>query len=78
MCDRTHLSERALDCAARRAAQRVGLVARKSRWRTGSIDNYGDFMLVDPYTNFAVGGFRWDMTAEEVIEYCTKATSPSA
>ena len=62
----------ALDSKARRAARKVGLVAYKSRWRAGSIDNYGDFMLVDPYTNFAVGGFRWDMTAEEVIEYCNE------
>jgi hypothetical protein len=36
------------DSAARRAANRVGLVARKSRWRRDSIDNYGGFMLVDP------------------------------
>jgi hypothetical protein len=33
---------------ARRAAKRVGLRARKSRWRAGSIDNFGEFMIVDP------------------------------
>jgi hypothetical protein len=78
MCDRTHLSERALDSAARRAAQRVGLIARKSRWRVGTIDNHGEFMLVEPMHNICVAGPRWDMTAQEVIEYCAEATSPSA
>jgi hypothetical protein len=37
----TEISEGALDARARRAAQRVGLVARKSRWRANSIDNFG-------------------------------------
>jgi hypothetical protein len=60
----------ALDARARRAAQRVGLVAKKSRWRLGSIDNYGEFMLVDPYINAVVDGSRFDLSAEEVIERC--------
>jgi hypothetical protein len=64
------LSETALEQRARRAARRVGLVARKSRWRANSIDNHGGFMLVDPMTNFAVDGFRYDLTPEYVIEYC--------
>jgi hypothetical protein len=71
MCDRTALAaEAALDARARRAAGRAGLIARKSRWRAGSIDNYGDFMLIDPYTNCCVGGSRFDLSAEEVIEFC--------
>jgi hypothetical protein len=41
MCDRSQVAEQALDARARRAAHRVGLVARKSRWRANSIDNYG-------------------------------------
>lgn len=60
----------AIEQKARRAAKRVGLYAKKSRWRVGTIDNYGEFMLIDPYTNFAVDGFRFDMTPQEVIEYC--------
>jgi hypothetical protein len=64
------VSENALDQRARRAARRVGLVARKSRWRANSIDNHGGFMLVDPMTNGAVSGSRYDLSAEEVIEYC--------
>jgi hypothetical protein len=66
----TQISEQALDARARRAAQRAGLVARKSRWRAGSIDNYGGFMLVDPYNNVVVDGSRYDLSAEYVIDYC--------
>lgn len=66
-----NLSRAALEARARRAARRAGLVARKTRWRAGSIDNYGDFMLVDPLTNVVVAGSRFDMSPEEVLAYCT-------
>jgi hypothetical protein len=29
------------DSQARRAAQRIGLLARKSRWRRDTVDNHG-------------------------------------
>jgi hypothetical protein len=64
------ITDTALEARARRAARKVELAARKSRWRLVSIDNYGGFMIVDPYTNFAVAGFRYDMSAEKVIEFC--------
>ena len=70
MCDRSHLSEQAITFAhvAPRSPQRRS--ARKSRWRVGTIDNYGEFMLVDPFTNIPAAGFRYDLSAEEVIEFC--------
>jgi hypothetical protein len=37
----------ALENRARRAAKRVGLIARKSRWRAGTIDNHGGFTLIE-------------------------------
>jgi hypothetical protein len=58
----------AREARARRAARRAGLIARKSR--LNSIDNFGEFMLVDPSTNFAVAGSRFDLSAEDVIEIC--------
>jgi hypothetical protein len=70
MCDRSRLLEEALDARARRAARKVGLLARKSRWRAGTVDNYGGFMLVDPRTNLAVDGTRYDLSAEYVIDFC--------
>lgn len=62
---------RAMDARARRAARRAGLVATRSRWRKFSIDNHGDFMLVDPSTRGCVFGERYDATAEEVLEFCS-------
>jgi hypothetical protein len=63
-------SESALESRARRAAKKVGLLARKTRWRKDSMDNLGGFQLVDPYFNRAVDGIRFDLTAKEVIEIC--------
>jgi hypothetical protein len=60
-----------LESRARRLARKAGLVARKSRWRHDSIDNYGEFMLIEPAGNYPVGGFRYDMSAEDVIAYCS-------
>lgn len=62
--------EKAQDSRARRAAQRAGLTARKSRWRKHSYENEGAFMLLDPSTNCPVAGFRYDLSAAEVVEYC--------
>ena len=39
---------------ARRAAKRIGLKARRSRWRAGSIDNLGDFQIIDPQQNWVI------------------------
>ena len=65
-----HLSKTALEHRARRAARRIGLSATKSRWRANSIDNFGGFMLVDPERNYIVSGSRYDLSAEDVFEYC--------
>jgi hypothetical protein len=59
-----------IDHRARRAAKRVGLVARKSRRRAGTVDNPGGFQLIDPLTNSVVSGSRFNMSAEEVLEFC--------
>ena len=64
------LSKAGLEQRARRAAKRVKLVATKSRWRAGTVDNFGHFMLIEPYTNRVVAGRRFEMTAEEVIKRC--------
>jgi hypothetical protein len=66
-----NISENALEQRARRAARREGLIARKSRWRAGSIDNLGGFQIVDPLTNFPVFGWKFELSAEDVIAYCS-------
>ena len=63
-------TEKNLHAAARRAAKRVGLQARKSRARTISLDNHSEFMLVDPMHNCVVAGARFDLSAQEVIDFC--------
>lgn len=55
---------------ARRAAKRHGLKARKTRWRRSTIDNLGGFAIVNPLNRGIFEGFRYELTAEEVIEYC--------
>ena len=70
MCDRSHLSEQAMDSRVRRAARRVGLEAIKSRCRVGTIDNLGGYRLIDPWHNVCVEGERFDLSAEYVIEVC--------
>jgi hypothetical protein len=67
---------RRLEARARRAAKRIGLKARKSRWRAVSLDNHGDFMMIDPDGNWVVAGSRFDMTAEDVIANA-RAPSPA-
>jgi len=65
------VAESAMEARARRAARSAGYVARKSRWRRNSLDNQGGFIIVDPHTNLPAAGVRYDMSAEEVIDWCT-------
>ena len=53
---------------ARRAAKRIGLKARRSRWRAGSIDNLGDFQIIDPQQNWVIAGERFDL----ILEFCAE------
>jgi hypothetical protein len=65
-------SEASMEARARRAAKRAGLIAKKSRWRLGTIDNLGEFCVLDPRTNCVVAGSRFDVTAEQVIDFCAE------
>ena len=58
------------ESAARRAARRAGFVAIKSRRRTGTYENQGGFMVIDPFTRFPVAGFQYDLTPKEVVDFC--------
>jgi hypothetical protein len=60
--------EMAIEAKARRLARREGLLARKSR-RTGG------FIIIDQSFNFAVAGFEFDLSAEQVIDYCAEKAS---
>jgi hypothetical protein len=71
--DMPETSEASMDARARRAAKRVGYRAVKSRWRAGSIDNFGEFQIVDPFCNAIVAGARFDYSADDVIAFCSEA-----
>jgi hypothetical protein len=62
----------ASDKQARRAAKRIGLLARKSRWRRNTVDNRRGFMLIEPYHNRVVAGRRFNLTAAGVVELCNE------
>ena len=61
---------RSIEARARRAAKRVGWVARKSRWRAGTVDNHGEFTIIDQFHNNILYGEKFDLSAEDVIEIC--------
>jgi hypothetical protein len=57
------------DERAYRAAQRIGLVVRRSRAEL-SPDNYGGYRLVDLDHNRIVAGEKFDLTADDVEKIC--------
>ena len=60
----------AFEARARRAARRVGLYAMKTRCCRGTADNYGQFLIMEPNRNRVVAGERFNMSAQQVIDYC--------
>jgi hypothetical protein len=60
------------DGKARRAAKERGFLAIKRRWRRGTVDNFGGFMLIEPRSNCVVAGARFDLSPEDVVKYCKK------
>jgi len=66
------LRDTALESRARREAKRVDLVATKSRFRKHTTDNHGGFQLVDPCRHAVVIGSKYNLSAKDVIEFCTK------
>jgi hypothetical protein len=68
----TYLKECALNFRARRAAYKAGFLAIKSRSRDGYA-NQGGYKLIEPSSNLPVAGSRYDLTAEDVIEYLRRS-----
>jgi hypothetical protein len=67
MCDRSHLTESALDARARRAAHRLGWHVIKTRRKLPSY--LGGYMLIDE-RRVCIGGSYFELSASDVIEYC--------
>lgn len=58
-------SEAAREARLRRRAKRHGYALQRSRWRSGSLDNFGEFRVIDPAYNVVVAGERFDMDLDE-------------
>ncbi len=56
-----------IDAMLRRKAKASGLELRRSRWRLDTIDNFGGYMLVDPWTNCLVDGERFNLGTADVL-----------
>jgi hypothetical protein len=59
------VSTSAEEARARHAAKRAEFVAKKSRWRAGTADNRGGFMLIEPYRNVVVSRSRFELSARK-------------
>jgi hypothetical protein len=78
------LAQKTQENRLRRAAARAGYRMTKSRRRL-SLDNFGDYRLIDASTNFPVFGFRFDADLDDVDrflhprkKYGGKENQPSA
>jgi hypothetical protein len=59
----------AREARLRRALARQGFTLHKSRWRLGSIDNFGGYQIINPYVNGIVAGSRFDLSLDDVEEW---------
>lgn len=59
-----------MEAKARRVARKAGLVVHKSRERDPHLHDLGGLQLVDPSTNKVVAGLRFELSPENVIEFC--------
>jgi len=67
--------EKTLISRARRIAKRHGFQMTKSREKMQHLNNRGQFQLVEIRTNTVAMGLDYDMTPQEVIEYCNDLDS---
>ena len=54
--------------ALRKRLSRAGYKLTKSR-KAQSIDNFGEYMLIDAATNIVVAGSRYDLTLEQAEDF---------
>ncbi len=73
-------SDTNIEARARRAARRVGFLVRKSRQRTNvpNLHNLGGYMLVDIEGGYVVQGSDFDLSAQDVIDFCERTAKAIA
>jgi hypothetical protein len=57
----------------RRALARQGMILRKSRSRTWTIDNHQGYMIVDADLNAIIAGSRFDLSLDDVEQFAAGA-----
>lgn len=57
------------DSRLRRLAKKSGYALRRSRSRIYSINNRGEYQIVDPFLNAIVAGEKYDLTASDVQDW---------
>lgn len=62
-------TEKSIENRLRRQLSKEGYMLRKSRTRNWNIDDYGEYMITDPYTNMIVAGSRFDLSLEDVERF---------
>ena len=63
------MTDKVLENLCRRRATRVGLYLRKSRAKRLSVDNRGEYMLIELDHNAIVAGQRFDLSLSDVVEW---------
>jgi len=71
MIEGTNRPFAAEDSRLRRLAKKHGYALRRSRSPAYSIDNRGQYRIVDPFLNAIVAGEKFDMTPGDVEEWLT-------
>jgi hypothetical protein len=58
-----------MESRVRRAAEKNGLRAIKSRWRRGTKDNKGGWQIIEPRTREVVAGEQFDLTDASALGF---------
>lgn len=69
LADKRTASKSALESTIRRLASMMGYRVRKSRKVNTTLDDQGDYMLVEVETGFPVCGYKYDADLEDIAEY---------
>lgn len=59
-------SDAAREARVRRALMRQGYRLHRSRWRLGSIDNFGGFQIIELNRNYIAAGEKFNLSLDDV------------
>lgn len=71
-------AEKVSESTIRRKAQKAGYRLRKSRKVNTTLDDQGEYMLIDVDTGFPACGYRYDASLEDVAEFLSDGDGEAA